>query len=155
VLLVSLGGWLASGAKVIYGLGCLACRDRLGVEEALRMIFLGLTVAIAALVVGGSVVVDNTGPTRLRLFGETVPGVTEQWHIFLAGAVIAIIFVLGVAIAAFGFRRAMGIRRELRDLREGREESLQTLEMEKRQLQQELEHARRNAATLQSSPNTR
>ncbi|XRQ07023.1 hypothetical protein ACN3XK_62580 [Actinomadura welshii] len=107
------------------------------------MIFLGLVVALAAVVVGVAVVLGNTGAAEMTVFGDAVPGVTEQWHIFMAGAVVAIVCMAGLVIAALGFRRAMNMRRELRDLRDEHEESLQTLEIERRRLQQALAQARR------------
>ncbi|WP_312874551.1 DUF6338 family protein [Actinomadura litoris] len=129
------------------GLGCLASRippDRpADGEEILRMIFLGLVIALAAVVVGTAVVLDDTGEAQLTLFGDGVPGVTEQWHVFMAGAVVAIVFVAGAGVAALGYKRAIGMRRELRDLRDEHEQSLQTLEMERRKLQQALAQARR------------
>jgi hypothetical protein len=109
------------------------------------MIFLGVVIAVAAVVAGAAVVVGNTGPARLSAFGEEIPGVTEQWQVFLGGAVVAILFVTGFSVAMLGFRQAMGIRRELRDLRDEHEETMQTLEMEKRRLQRELAQARGHA----------
>lgn len=116
------------------------------------MIFLGLLVALAAGAVGVAVVLDNPGATRLTLFGDEVPGITSQWQVFMAGAVVAIVFMAGMTVATLGFRRAMGMRRELRDLRDEHEESLQTLEMERRRLQQALAQARRGMDDQASVP---
>ncbi|MEV4674297.1 MULTISPECIES: hypothetical protein [Actinomadura] len=107
------------------------------------MIILGLIVALAAAAAGVAVVLDNTGDARLAVFGDEIPGITQQWHIFMAGAVVAIVFMAGMMVATLGFRRAMNVRRELRDLRDEHEESLQTLELERRKLQQALAQARR------------
>ncbi|GAA2150278.1 hypothetical protein [Actinomadura napierensis] len=107
------------------------------------MIILGLVVTLAAIVAGVAVILGNTGEVHVTAFGHEVPGVTQEWHLFLAGAVVAIVFMAGAGVAALGFRRTMGMRRELRDLREEHEESLQTLEMERRKLQQALAQARR------------
>ncbi len=107
------------------------------------MIILGLIVALAAAAAGVAVVLDNTGDARLAVFGDEIPGITQQWHIFMAGAVVAIVFMAGMMVATLGFRRAMNVRRELRDLRDEHEESLQTLELERRRLQQALAQARR------------
>ncbi|MBC6459551.1 hypothetical protein [Actinomadura sp. HBU206391] len=109
------------------------------------MIFLGLILAAAATVVGVSVVLDNTGASELTAFGETVPGVTSQWHVFLAGAAVAIVFMAGMTVATLGIGRAIRIRKELRELRDEHEESMTTMELEKRQLQRELARARREA----------
>jgi hypothetical protein len=116
------------------------------------MIFLGLIVALAAVVAGVAVVLDNPGNVQLTVFGDEVPGVTQEWHVFMAGAVVAIVFVAGALAAALGFRRAVGMRRELRDLRDEHEESLQTLEMERRKLQQALAQARRGMDDQPSVP---
>ncbi|GAA2442242.1 hypothetical protein GCM10010191_68210 [Actinomadura vinacea] len=114
------------------------------------MIFLGLVLAVAAIVTGAAVVLDNTEAVELTAFGDKVPGITSEWQVFMAGAVVAIVFMAGMTIATFGFKRAIGVRRELRELRDEHEVSMQTLELEKRQLQRELAQARRNAP-LQSS----
>ena len=111
------------------------------------MIFLGLVLAAVAAVTGVAVILDNPGTTDLTAFGETVPGVTSQWQVFLAGASVATVFITGITLAALGLGRAIRIRRELRDLRDEHEESMTTMEMEKRQLQRELARARREAGT--------
>ena len=115
------------------------------------MIFLGLVVTLAAIVVGVAVVLENTGGAQVTVFGDTVPGITEQWHVFMAGAVVAIVLMAGLMVAALGFKRAMNMRRELRELRDEHEESLQTLEMERRKLQQALAQARRQGGGPQPS----
>ncbi|QKG23951.1 hypothetical protein [Actinomadura verrucosospora] len=107
------------------------------------MIILGLVVTLAALAAAVAVILGNTGGVHVSAFGHEVPGLTQQWHLFLAGVVVAIVFMAGAGIAALGFRRAVNIRRELRDLRDEHEESLQTLELERRKLQQALAQARR------------
>jgi uncharacterized integral membrane protein len=106
------------------------------------LIFLGLIVAAAATIAAVGVVVDNTSPASLTLFGKVVPGLTSQWQIFAAGAAVAIIFMTGIMIAFFGIGRAFRLRQELRDLRDEHEQSMHTLELEKRRLQRALEHAR-------------
>jgi hypothetical protein len=116
------------------------------------MIFLGVLIALAAGAAGVAVVLDNPGPARLTLFGDEVPGITSQWQVFTAGAVVAIVFMAGMMLATLGFRRAMNMRRELRDLRDEHEESLQTLEMERRKLQQALAQARRGMDDHASVP---
>ncbi|MES9536920.1 hypothetical protein AB0C21_07770 [Spirillospora sp. NPDC049024] len=116
------------------------------------MIFLGVLIALAAGAAGVAVVLDNPGPARLTLFGDEVPGITSQWQVFMAGAVLAIVFMAGMMLASLGFRRAMNMRRELRDLRDEHEESLHTLEMERRKLQQALAQARRGMDDQASVP---
>ncbi|NKZ03196.1 hypothetical protein [Actinomadura latina] len=116
------------------------------------MIFLGLIVALAAVVVGVAVVLDNAGSAQMSVFGDEIPGITQQWHVFMAGTVVAIVLMAGLMVATLGFRRAMNMRRELRDLRDEHEESLQTLEMERRKLQQALAQARRGVDDQPSVP---
>ncbi|GLW64515.1 hypothetical protein Arub01_27590 [Actinomadura rubrobrunea] len=110
------------------------------------MTFLGLLIVVAALVVGAAVIADNTGEAELTAFGEAVPGVSSVWQVFAAGAVVALVLMLGATLALAGIRRAVRLRRELQELRDEHKESIQTLELEKRRLEHELAIARRNAA---------
>ena len=106
------------------------------------MIFIGLIVATLALTVAVGVVLENTSPTSLTVFGKAIPGITSQWQVFATGAAMAIVFMAGMMIVFFGIGRSLRRRQELRDLRDEREQSVHTLEMEKRRLQRALEHAR-------------
>jgi uncharacterized integral membrane protein len=99
-------------------------------------------VAALATVAAVGVILDNTAPASLSVFGNTVPGINSQWQIFSAGVALAIVFMTGIMIAFFGIGRAFRVRQELRELRDEHEQSLHTLEMEKRRLQRALEHAR-------------
>jgi uncharacterized integral membrane protein len=116
------------------------------------MIFLGLVIAAAAVGVGVAVVLDNTDTAQLTLFGEAIPGITGQWHVFAAGAAVAVVFMSGMLVVVLGVVRAVRVRRELRDLRDEHEESLTTLEMEKRHLQRELARARREQSPIVPAP---
>lgn len=107
------------------------------------MVFLGLVLAAVAVALGVDVVVENAAPTKLTVFGQVMPEV-PQGQVFIAGAGLAVILVAGLMIAFLGMARAMRIRRELRHLRDEADESITTLEMQKRQLQRELAHARRD-----------
>jgi uncharacterized membrane protein YgaE (UPF0421/DUF939 family) len=106
------------------------------------LIFLGLLVAALAMATAVGVVLDNTSPASLTVFHQAIPGVTSQWQVFVAGATVAIIFMAGMMIAFFGIGRAFRLRQEIRDLRDEHEQSMHTMEMEKRRLQRALEHAR-------------
>ncbi|MEW2357472.1 hypothetical protein [Spirillospora sp. NPDC029432] len=106
------------------------------------MVFLGLLLAAAAVTAATGIVLSNDGAATLTVFGETVPGVSNQWQIFMCGALVAVVFMAGMTMAFLGFGRLMRTRRDLRYLREEHEESLTTLEMEKRQLQRELARVR-------------
>jgi len=109
------------------------------------MIFLGLIVAAVAVGVGVGVVLDNTTDAQFTFLGHAVPGVTSMWHVFLIGAVVAVVFMSGMIVGMLGIGRAVRVRRELRVLRDEHEESLTTLEMEKRHLQRELARVRRQS----------
>ncbi|MFB4316581.1 hypothetical protein [Actinomadura sp. 21ATH] len=106
------------------------------------MVFLGLLLAAAAVTAATGIILSNDGAATLTVFGETVPGVSNQWQIFMCGALVAVVFMAGMTMAFLGFGRLMRTRRDLRYLREEHEESLTTLEMEKRQLQRELARVR-------------
>jgi hypothetical protein len=106
------------------------------------MIFLGIIVATVAVGAGVGVVLDNTGDAQLTFLDHSVPGVTSTWHVFLFGAVVAVVFMSGMIVSVYGLGRSARARRELRHLRDEHEESLTTLEMEKRHLERELARAR-------------
>jgi hypothetical protein len=106
------------------------------------MIFLGVLVAAAAVAVGIGLVAENTAPASLSVFGNHVPGVTSVAQVFVAGVVVAIFLMIGLAISTLAMGRSVRVRREIRDLRDEHEESLSALELEKQQLQRELARAR-------------
>ncbi|REE97080.1 hypothetical protein [Thermomonospora umbrina] len=107
------------------------------------MIFLGLIITAVAVTCGAVVISENNDTARLTAFGENIPGVTAEWHAFLAGSLVATVFMAGLTVLLLGVSRSVRTRRELRYLREEHEESITTLEMEKRQLQRELARIRR------------
>ncbi|WP_018654086.1 hypothetical protein [Actinomadura flavalba] len=119
------------------------------------MVFLGLVLVVVAVAVGVSIVLDNGDTAGITAFGEAVPGVENEWQVFLAGAVVTVVFVAGVMVAAFGIRRSLDLRRELRDLRDEHEESITTLELEKRRLQRELAQARQDAGAVPAQRSAR
>lgn len=111
------------------------------------MILLGILLAGAAVCVAVSVVADNSAPATMTVFGQHVPGVASEAQVFVAGIIVSIFFVIGLAIASLALGRSIRVRQELRDLREEREESLTALELERQQLQRELARARGNHRT--------
>jgi lysylphosphatidylglycerol synthetase-like protein (DUF2156 family) len=115
------------------------------------MILLGILLAGAAVCVGVGIVADNSTPATLSVFGQHIPGVTSEAQVFVAGIIVSIFFVIGLAIASLALGRSMRVRQELRNLREEREESLTALEMERQQLQRELARARGNNRTTQTA----
>jgi hypothetical protein len=108
------------------------------------MILLGIVLAGAAVCVAVDIIADNTAPATLSVFGQHVPGVSSEAQVFVAGVIVAIFFVMGLAISSLAMGRSMRVRQELRNLREEREESLSALEMERQQLQRELARTRGN-----------
>lgn len=102
------------------------------------MVFLGFLLVAAAIAAGAGVVLGNTGTADLIVFGQTVPGVTEQWQVFFAGGAVAIVFFSGMLLTFVGTARRVRTRRDLRELRDEHEESLTTLVAEKRRLEREL-----------------
>jgi hypothetical protein len=121
------------------------------------MVFLGFLLVAAAIAVGAGVVLDNTDSAQLAVFGQDVPGLNNEWQVFLAGAGVAVVLVLGLMLTFTGAVRRIRNHRDLRDLREEHQESLTTLEMEKRRLERELARVRqgpgrRNAQPQPASP---
>ncbi len=116
------------------------------------MIFLGVLVAAVAVAVGIGIVAENTAPATMSVYGHHVPGVTSEAQVFVAGVVVAIFLVIGLAISTLAMGRSMRVRREIRDLRDEHQESLSALELEKQQLQRELARHRRTAPTTGETP---
>jgi xanthine/uracil permease len=106
------------------------------------VIFLGLVLAGAALALCAGVALDNGSPAQLNTFGHTVPGVTTEWQVFLAGVIVAVLLMAGLTAVFFGIGRAIRRREERRQIREEAEESISALQLQKRQLQRELALAR-------------
>lgn len=114
------------------------------------MFFMGLFLAGTAIVAGAAVIMANNDTVELIAFGQSVPGVTTLWQVFLAGVIVATVFIAGLTLALFGVSRQVRTRRELRYLREEHQESITNLEMEKRQLERELARARRESGPRHS-----
>ncbi|TDC87622.1 hypothetical protein, partial [Actinomadura sp. 7K507] len=106
------------------------------------MMFLGFLLVAAGIAAGAGVVLHNTAAADLVVFGQAVPGVSEQWQVFLAGAAVALVFFTGMTLTFTGAVRRIHTRRDLRDLRDDHEESLTTLVAEKRRLERELAQVR-------------
>jgi hypothetical protein len=106
------------------------------------VVLLGIVLAGVAVSVVVSIIAENSAPATLTVFGQHIPGVTSEAQVFVAGVIVTIFFVIGLAISSLSLGRSMRVRRELRELREEHEESLSTLEMERQQFQRELARAR-------------
>jgi hypothetical protein len=111
------------------------------------MILLGIVLAGAAVAVVVGIIAENSTPASMSVFGQHVPGVTSEAQVFVAGVIVTIFFVIGLAISSLALGRSMRVRRELRELREEHEESLTTLEIERQQFQRELARARGTRST--------
>jgi hypothetical protein len=114
------------------------------------MVFLGILLAGAAVAVAVGIISENTAPASLEVFGRHIPGVSSAGQVFVAGIIVAIFFVVGLAISSLALGRSMRVHRELRELREEHEESLSTLEMERQQFQRDLARARGTHRTGQT-----
>jgi uncharacterized membrane protein len=106
------------------------------------VIFLGLVLVGAAVALCTGVVLENGSPAQLNIFGHTMPGLTTEWQVFLAGVIVAVILIAGLTVVFFGIGRATRRREERRQVREEAEESISALQLQKRQLQRELALAR-------------
>ncbi|GAA0544783.1 hypothetical protein [Actinomadura livida] len=116
------------------------------------MVFLGFLLVAAAILAGVGVALDNAEAANLVLFGQTVPGVNEQWQVFLAGAAVALVFCCGMTLTFTGAARRIRTRRDMRDLREEHEESLTALVAEKRRLERELAQVRQGPGAARPGP---
>lgn len=102
------------------------------------MVVIGLILAAAAVGLAVGVLLEGgAGSLSLTLYGQQFSGLTPS-ELFLAGMVVAAVFIIGLVMIMTGIRRATRIRRELQDLRESHEEYVETLEAEKAQLEREL-----------------
>jgi hypothetical protein len=110
------------------------------------MVFLGVVLAIAAVVAGIEVITQNSSSASLDFFGHNVPGVHTEARVFIVGMAVAAVIAAGLAMSSVSLVRKMRSRRELLDLREEREESMEALKTQNRQLRRELAHARSGGA---------
>jgi hypothetical protein len=109
------------------------------------MIFIGIVLIALATGATAGIILDsanNTAAMTLSDFGRTVHGMSPT-SVFLTGAGVAAVFLLGCMVAGYGVRRSTRIRRELRDLRDQQDENVQVLLAEKAALERQLEQARR------------
>jgi hypothetical protein len=111
------------------------------------MVFLGIVLATAAVVVGVGVITENSSSASLSVFGQHVPGVHTEARVFIAGVIVATFIIAGLAMSSLSLLRSMRARRELHDLREEREESMSALVKKNQQLQQELARTRSGAGS--------
>ncbi len=119
------------------------------------MIFLGIVfVALAAGGIAGFIAenANNSATLTLGSFGTSMHGISTA-DVFVLGAGVACVFLLGSALLTAGVRRSVRVRRELRDWRDQQDESVQMLLAEKAQLERELARERHRATdTLVARP---
>lgn len=116
------------------------------------MVFVGVIVAIAAVVVGIELIVQNSSSASLSLFSHNVPGVHTEAHVLIVGMIVAFAVGAGFAASLASLLRNLRARRELHDLREEREESMAALEAKNQRLQSELARLRGGAEMTREAP---
>jgi hypothetical protein len=109
---------------------------------------------VAAVAVGFGVASENSAPAHLTILHKTVPSVTTQGQVFLAGAVVAAVLLAGLMLLVLGARRAIRLRQTIDDLEEEREESLSALVAENERLRRELARTPRGAGRTPPAPGT-
>ncbi len=117
------------------------------------LMVLGLLLAIAAGVFAAGVVASNTAHVHAEAFGVSLSNVSVG-GLFLAGAVTALVFALGLFLLLGGAARARRRRVERRRIVRDSTAQASTLTAEKERLERELEEerARRSASTASRPP---
>ena len=111
------------------------------------MVFLGVVLAAAAVVVAIGLVAENSSAASLSLFGHQMPGVHTEARVIIVGMVVAGFVGAGLTVSSLSLLRSMRVRRELRDLRDERQESMSALQTKNQQLQRELARVRAGAGS--------
>jgi hypothetical protein len=105
------------------------------------MVVLGLLLLLAAGALTAAVVLANTDAATVAAFGQSASGLTIG-GLFLAGAITGAIAILGLTMMLAGLARRrtrrVGLKREMRDVRDERE----TLAEENARLRDELAASR-------------
>lgn len=110
------------------------------------MVVLGVLLAVAAAVVGVDIVLENTSKVDGDIFQQTVTGLSLG-GVFLAGAIAALIFALGLWLLFGGAARARRKRQERKSaLREGTQQR-DSLAAENERLARALDQQRGGATT--------
>ncbi|MEV0582851.1 hypothetical protein [Nonomuraea sp. NPDC050310] len=103
------------------------------------MLVLGVLLVLAAAGTIAFVAVNSTAMSDVTLsaFGYTVAA--NHLEMFIGGAVVAAVLLLGISMISSGGRRATARRREIRKARHEADTRVARLEEEKRALQRKLE----------------
>lgn len=114
------------------------------------MLVLGVLLVLAAAGTIAFVTVNSTAMSDVTFsaFGYSVTA--DHLEMFLAGAVIAALLLLGISMIGSGSRRAAARRRELRQARHATDDEVARLEEEKRALERRLADERDSTATDRS-----
>lgn len=110
------------------------------------MAVLGLLLMLAAGALTAGVVLNNTNKVSADAFGVTLSNVSVG-GIFVAGAVTALVFALGLWMLLQGMRRARRRRLERREIVRDTRDQTASLAAEKERLERELETERARRAT--------
>jgi hypothetical protein len=80
------------------------------------MIVLGLLLMLACAALAADAVVQNGGHVHATAFNQPISGLS-MGELFVAGAVLGLVFGLGLMMLSGGLRRSARLRRERRALR--------------------------------------
>lgn len=106
------------------------------------MVFLGLFIVMAAILLGGELIRENSSSAHVTLFDSTVPFISTDAEVFAAGAAVSALFFIGLLIASRGVRRALRDGRDLDELRDDHAESVAMLIRENAGMRRELQRYR-------------
>jgi uncharacterized protein HemX len=108
------------------------------------MMVLGLLLMLGCTALAVDAVVQNTSSVQAIAFDQSISGLTLG-GVFVAGAVLGLLFALGLAMFASGIGRAARLRRERRALAKDNADA-ESLRAENARLEQELAAERDSAA---------
>lgn len=114
------------------------------------MAVLGLLLMLAAGVLTAGVLSSNTNKISAEAFGFSLPDVSVG-GLFVAGAVTALVFALGLWLLMRGLRRARRRNVERRQIVRDTQKQQASLAAEKSRLEQELAQERSRRATAQET----
>jgi uncharacterized protein HemX len=107
------------------------------------MVVFGLLLMLGCAALAVDAVIQNTSAMHAIAFNQPISGLSLG-ALFIAGAVVGLLFALGLAMFTGGLGRARRIRRERRNLRRQSAQA-QNLQAENTRLEQELAAERTSA----------
>jgi hypothetical protein len=113
------------------------------------MVVLGVLLVLAAAGTIAFVSVNSVSSTdaTYSAFGYSVSA--NHLEMFVAGAIVAAVLLLGIAMINSGWKRASVRRRQIREARHEADDRVAQLEQEKRALQRKLEEEHTNHPDVQ------